>query len=290
MGFAENTFRPSTNRLGRAQWRFAPIAACLFGFLLATLALAAEEDASGLIQLGPGDAVKVEVYGQPDMTSTVTVSGDGKINLPLVGLVAVSGLSPSDAGTKVEQALKTGGFFNDPHVTVSLLQSRSQRVSVLGQVKTPGRYTVDGKMTLFDVLAQAGGVTEEGADFVYVLRPDGKGGVNRLTVKLAGLSGSSGGDTVVSMEQLQGGDTLVVPKAERFYISGEVTAPNMYRLEPGMTVLEAVARAGGITQRGSQSRIEIKRPTKDGHYTTFHAKLSDKVEPDDVIRVKESIF
>lgn len=272
--------------------RLVSLAAVLCWLLLVAAAMAAEEgDASGLIQLGPGDSVKVEVYGQPDMTSTVSVGADGKLNLPLVGAVAVDGLSPGEAGTKIEQALRSGGFLNDPHVTLSLLNSRSQRISVLGQVHSPGRYTIDQKTTLLDVLAQAGGIGDDGADYVYVLRPDGAGAVRKLTVKLpglAGVGGTPGGNMV--LERLQGGDTLYVPRAERFYITGEVTAGAMYRLEPGMTVLEAIARAGGVTQRGSQSRIEIKRLTQDGRYVSFHGKLTDKVQPDDVIRVKESIF
>jgi polysaccharide export outer membrane protein len=64
----------------------------------------------------------------------------------------------------------------------------------------------------------------------------------------------------------------------------------MYRLEPGMTVIQAVARAGGITVRGSDRRIEIKRPAKDGKYEIIHAKPDDVIAADDVIRVKESIF
>jgi polysaccharide biosynthesis/export protein len=264
------------------------LAAALCWLLMHAPAGAADDgDANGLIQLGLGDSIRVEVYGQPDMTSTVAVGMDGKVGLPLVGAVEVDGLSQSGAGTRIEQALKNGGFLNDPHVTVALLQSRSQRVSVLGQVHTPGRYTIDSKMTLFDVLAQAGGVADDGADFVYLLRPDGQGGVRRFAVQLSGLSART---AAVTMERLQGGDTLYVPHAERFYITGEVSAGAMYRLEPGMTVLEAIARAGGITQRGSQNRVEIKRPGKDGQYVTLHAKLGDRVLPDDVIRVKESIF
>jgi polysaccharide export outer membrane protein len=290
MAFLENAFRRrSRGCAGTIGKRFAPIAACLCWLALA--AAAEEADSSGLIQLGPGDSVKIEVYGQPDMTTTVPVGDDGKISLPLVGAVAVGGMSPTDAGTRIAQALKTGGFFNDPHVTVSLLNSRSQRISVLGLVHAPGRYTIDQKMTLFDVLAQAGGISDDGADYVYVLRPDGQGAMRRYTVRLSGLAnaGNAASDRL-PVERLLGGDTLYVPRAERFYITGEVTAGAMYRLEPGMTVLEAIARAGGITQRGSQSRVEIKRPAKDGHYITFHATLTDKVQPDDVIRVKESIF
>jgi polysaccharide export outer membrane protein len=261
---------------------------CLAWLSIATAAVAAaDSDASGLIQLGPGDSVKLEVYGQPDLTSSVYVDESGKIKMPLGEPVVVSGMSPVAAARAVEVALKKGGFLNDPHVTVTLVKSPSQRIAVLGEVHTPGQYTLDPKTTVFDLLAQAGGQTENAADFVYVLRPDEQGAIRRFTVKLSGLSGADG---TITIEHLQGGDKLVVPHAEQFYIYGEVTTAAMYRLQPEMTVLEAIARAGGITPRGSERRIDIKRPGKDGHYQVFHAKLNDRIQPDDVIHVKESIF
>jgi polysaccharide biosynthesis/export protein len=125
-----------------------------------------------------------------------------------------------------------------------------------------------------------------------VFRPDGQGAITRITVKLGGVLGANAGDTgdTMTLERLQSGDTLIVPRAEQFYIYGEVTTPAKYRLDAGMTVLEALARAGGITPRGSERRIDIKRPTRDGRYQVFHAKLNEKIQPDDVIYVKESIF
>src|SRR5208337_2437751 len=93
-----------------------------------------------IIQLGPGDSVSIQVYGQPDMTTTVYVSDDGTIPVPLAGAVPVAGLSPSEASQRIEKALKDGGFLVDPHVTLTVTQSLSQRVSVLGQVGKPGLY------------------------------------------------------------------------------------------------------------------------------------------------------
>jgi polysaccharide export outer membrane protein len=196
-------------------------------------------------------------------------------------------MSPVEAGKAIEKALKSGGYFIDPHVSLNVLQSRSQRVSVLGKVHKPGRYTIDPKTTVFDLVARAGGAAEDGADYAYVLRPDGKGGVQRSTVSLAGFSGTT--DSLAT-GGLQGGDTLYIPQAEQFYIYGEVGQPSMYRLEQGMTVLQAVARAGGITPRGSERRIDIKRTGPDGRYVIIHAKLAEQIRPGDVIHVKESIF
>lgn len=261
---------------------------CLCACALTWAADGPDEDARRLIQLGPGDSVKVEVYGQPDMTTTVYVSDDGTINLPLVGAVQISGLSPVDAGRKVESMLKSGGLLNDPHVTVALVQSRSRRVAVLGEVHQPGRYTIEPNTTIFDLLAQAGGTTADSAEFAYVLHPDAHGEMSRSTIKLGDFRGSG---QILAIQTLQGGDTLFVPHADRFYVYGEVNSPNMYRLEPGMTVLQAISRAGGITVRGSEHRIQIKRATgKNGAYVIIHPHLSNVVQPDDVISVKESIF
>jgi polysaccharide export outer membrane protein len=221
------------------------------------------------------------------MTTTVSVSDDGTINVPLAGRVQVAGLSAVKAGQRVEDALQEGHFLVHPHVTLAIVQARSQRVSVLGEVRQPGRYPIEPNTSVFDLLAQAGGVTEIGADVVYILRTDASGVVNRYPVNLKGLANEA---SAMPTQALHSGDSLYVPRAQQFYIYGEVTKPDMYRIEPGMTVVQAIARAGGVTPRGSERRVDVKRTGKDGNYVIAHAKLSDLVQPDDVITVKESIF
>lgn len=240
-----------------------------------------------LLQLGPGDAVTIHVYGQPDMDSTEYVADDGTIHVALAGAVKVSGLSPVEAGERVERALKDGKYLVHPHVSISVAQSRSQRVSVLGEVRAPGRYVIDSHTTVFDLLAQAGGGTADCADTVYVLRPGPNGTVSQYPIDLKALTNGASG---ASVPRLEGGDSVFVPHADRFYIYGEVAQPNMYKLEPGMTVIEAIARAGGITPRGSERRIEIRRRGESGATVITHAAVTDVVRADDVIRVKESLF
>jgi polysaccharide biosynthesis/export protein len=267
--------------------------ACVALLLLRAAALAAGAvepqvaEPPHLLQLGPGDAVTIHVYGQPDMDATQYVADDGTIRVALAGVVGVNGLSPAEASERVESALKNGKYLLDPHVTITLAQSRSQRVSVLGEVRTPGRYNIESNTTVFDVLAQAGGGTADCADIVYVLRPGPDGAVARYPVNLKGLAGGTGG---VSTPTLKGGDSVFVPRAERFYIYGEVQQPNMYKLEPGMTVVQAIARAGGVTTRGSEKRIELRRRGESGTTTVTRATPADLVRADDVIRVRESIF
>jgi polysaccharide biosynthesis/export protein len=242
--------------------------------------------AAPLVQIGVGDEIKYEVYGQSEMNSTLHVADDGSISIPLAGAIQVQGLSPAQAAERAEHALRAGYLVN-PHVSIAVTQSRGQKVSVLGEVGNPGRYAVDSKTTLFDVLAQAGGVTENGADEVFILRPQSNGSVARIAVNVRRMDRFESG---TPMPTLQPGDSVSVPRADQFYIYGEVTAPNKYRIETNMTVIQAIARAGGVTARGSSRRVEIKRRTADGNYTTFSAKASDVLQADDVLRVKESIF
>ena len=240
-----------------------------------------------LTPLGPGDSVTMHVFGQPDMDTVLGVADDGTIRVPLAGAIQVGGSSPETAARRVEKAFKDGGFFVDPHVTLTVTQSLSQRVSVLGEVKTPGRYPVDAKTTIIDLLAQAGGETEFASDTVYVLRTDPTGSVKRYPVNVKGLVGA-GPSTPTQL--LRAGDSVYVPRAAQFFILGEVQKPSMYKLEPNLTVLQAISLAGGVTPKGSDRRVEIKRAGKNGEQVVIKPKPNDLVQPEDVIRVKESIF
>jgi len=239
------------------------------------------------LALGPGDVVNIQVYGRPELSSTSYVADDGTLQMPLAGTVQVSGLSPAQASQRVADALKAGKFLVDPQVSIILSQFRSQQVSVLGDVRSPARFPVEARTTVFDLLALAGGVTESGADVIYLLRPDRSGHVSRYPIDLKGLTDSG---RAIPMITLRGGDTVFVPRAEQFYISGEVAAPNMYRIEPGMTVMQAMSRGGGVTPRGSENRVEIRRRLANNSYVTVTPQLTDPVLPNDVIRVKERLF
>ncbi len=225
------------------------------------------------------------MLGQPDVTS-VYVGEDGTVNVPLVGNVPVAGMSPAEAAGRVAKALKDGGYFVDPQVSL-VTQPRSQVVSVTGEVHAEGRYPVNPSTTILDLLAQAGGLKETASNVGYVLRRDDSGHVSRYPVKLDGLSDIK--DTLPT-STLLGGDSLVVPPAEHYYVTGEVTSPGKYYIEAGMTVMQGILHAGGINERGSEHRIEVKRMGKDGQYQVVHIKPGDPIQADDIIRVKESIF
>jgi polysaccharide export outer membrane protein len=273
--------------------QFRPFAAVLTVGLLLTLSAASRSaevpitaDQRHISLLGPGDSVSIQVFGQPDATN-VYVGDDGTISVPLVGNIQVAGISPVEAAARVAKALKDGRYFVDPHVTIMVTQPRSQLVSVLGEVQSAGRYPISPRTTIVDLLAQAGGVKETASDVGYVLRSDDKGHINRYPIKLNGLADLK---DALPTATLLGGDSLFVPRAEQYYVYGQVTTPGKYRIEPSMTVIQAIARAGGINERGSERRIQLKRLGKNGQYQILHAKPGDPIQADDIIQVKESIF
>src|SRR5688572_33128661 len=189
----------------------------LIGVFLLALA------APGLAQsekLGVGDAVRVTVFQQPDLTTDARISEQGTISMPLIGQIKLAGLSATAAASQIAEALKRGKFLNNPQVNVALTTLRSRQVSVLGMVARPGRYPLDETSSqLADVIAAAGGVLPTGSESVTVTR-----GGKEQKVALLGKGFA-----------LQGGETIYVDRAPVFYIYGEVTRAGAYRLEPNMS-------------------------------------------------------
>jgi polysaccharide biosynthesis/export protein len=239
------------------------------------------------LQLRPGDSVSIAVFEQPDLNSTANVSADGTLVVPLAGPVHVAGLTPAEAGQAIATALRDGKFLVDPHITVTAVSANNQRVSVLGEVAQPGRYPFDARTTFLDLLALAGGRKESGADVAYLLHTNPDGTTTRDPIDLVGLQGGRG---LVHEPEIRGGDVILVPKAEHYFIYGEVTKTGEYRLDHDLTVLQAIVQAGGITAKGSLNRVVITRQGPDGKGSTRGAKLSELVHPGDEIRVKETIF
>ena len=122
------------------------------------------------VPLGAGDVVKVSVYGSPDLTVETRVSEAGTITFPLIGQVPVGGLSVASAEKKIGSMLESGGYLKKAQVNMIVTTLQSQQVSVLGQVNRPGRYPVDGKRHVLDLLAVAGGIGGEGGDKISLVR------------------------------------------------------------------------------------------------------------------------
>jgi polysaccharide export outer membrane protein len=234
--------------------------------------------------LGMGDMVRITVFRNPDLTTEARVSERGTILFPMIGEVPVGGLTPAQAGARIADKLRNGRFVVNPEVTVSIAQVNSRQVSVLGNVNKPGRYPLDSvNVKLTDVLATAGGVAGVGSDMVTIVSAGNK----KTDVDLAAMFRN--GDLSKNIE-LQPGDTIYVHRAPMVYVTGEGQKGGAYRLEPHMTVMQAIALASGITPRGTERGIKISRRGANGAVNKFDAQLTDPVQPDDVIYVRESLF
>lgn len=255
----------------------------LLAILMSVTALAAL--AADLV-LGPGDQLKVSVYGSPDLATEARVSESGKITFPLIGQVALGGLSAAAAEQKIAGLLESGGFVRKPQVNIVVSAVQSQQVSVLGQVNRPGRYPVDGKRSVMDMLALAGGISAEGGDRVSLIRTrDGKTTREEIDVIQMVRDGELARDY-----QLAGSDVIYVERAPRFYIYGEVQRPGAFRLERAMTVMQALSAGGGLSPRGTERGLLIKRRDAQGKVQLIPARQDDLVQIDDVVFVKESWF
>ncbi|WP_090634205.1 polysaccharide export protein EpsE [Nitrosomonas marina] len=237
-------------------------------------------------QFSSGDILKIIVYGNPDLTLETKVSESGNITYPLLGEITIGGLSPNAAEKKIADLLEHQGFLKKPQVTILTTALYNQQISVLGHVRNQGRYTIEGQRSLTDVLAMAGGVSPEGGNIVTLIRAE-DGQFIKKEINL--LSIFQSGDMNLN-PVIYGGDLIYVAIAPRFYIYGEVQRPGFYRLEPNMTVVQALSTGGGLNQRGTERGVRIQRRDTDGTLHVIKVKPDDLVQPDDVVYIQESLF
>jgi polysaccharide export outer membrane protein len=236
--------------------------------------------------LGPGDTLKIFVYGHPDLTTDTKVSETGNITFPLLGEVLVGGLTPSAAERKIVNLLESRDIIRKPQVNIFTASLQSQMVSVLGYVRNQGRYPIEGKRNLTDILAMAGGIISEGGEVVTLIRSDGDHSIKE-TIDVLEMIRSS--DLTRNLT-VRSDDLVYVERAPRFYIYGEVQRAGAYRLERNMTVIQALSVGGGLTQRGTERGLRIQRRDAEGNLQILSVNSSDLVQPDDVIYIKESLF
>lgn len=238
-------------------------------------------------RLGPGDSIRIQVFQNPDLTVEARVSENGTISYPLVGSLKLGGLPLGEAEQRIASALRDGRFLKAPQVNINLLQVRGSQVAVLGQVARPGRFTLEtSNVRASEMIAAAGGVTPLGDDAVVVTGVR-DGAPFRRVIDIPRLfTGDATQDDIV----LQAGDALFIPRAPVFYLYGEAQRPGPYRIERGMTVMQALAAGGGITVRGSQNRLHLHRTGPGGAVVQLTPQLTDVVQPNDVLFVRESLF
>lgn len=238
-------------------------------------------------RLGSGDAIKISVFQNPDMTLETRVSEAGTISFPLLGVVRIGGLSVSDAESRIAEGLRKGNFVKQPQVTILVLKVTGNQASVLGQVNQPGRYPLEVADTrLTDLLANARGVSPAGGDLLVLTGQRG-GKPFRLEVDLPTLFGPNGREQDVVVLN---GDVLWVERFPMIYIYGEVQKPGQIRLERGMTLLQGLAAGGGLTLRGTDRGIRVHRKDASGKVQEIKPGMDEPLKDGDVIFVRESLF
>lgn len=263
------------------QWRWIG-----WVLLLAAVGYALPVSAAEEYRLGGGDTVDIQVYEQADLSLTTRISQDtGKITYPLLGEVALGGLTPSQAGQKIARQLKQGGYVKFPEVTVTVKEFLSQKIPIMGEVNKPGEYALQGESRVVDLIAQAGGLRPDAADKIVVVKNENGKRVRHQIDMLKFYAGDMSQNVEVAE-----GDFILVPKMDTFYIHGEVKRPGSYRLERGMTVMQAVSVGGGISERGSLKGMKVTRLKSDGNTEEVDVRLTDLLKPNDVLYVKERLF
>lgn len=239
--------------------------------------------------VGAQDVLTITVFGEAELSGKYTVEQDGTFTFPQIGRVKAGGLTLRN----LEAELKTklgDGYLRNPQVAVAIENYRSQRILVMGEVRAPGEFQLNGEMTLLAALARAGSTTPTAAREVTIVRPkrNAKPGDDPSEILRIDLTALQSGNMALNIA-LQDGDTINVPKAQSVFVAGQVKSPGAYAVDPGTTVLQVLSLAGGLTDRGSDNRIRIQR-TVNSKQVEVSAKLTDVVKPGDTIIVRERFF
>jgi polysaccharide biosynthesis/export protein len=237
--------------------------------------------------VGPQDLLNITVYGEPQLSGRLRVDNDGSFPFQYLGRVKAEGLTTA----QIEQVLRDGlgdGYLRNPQISVEVVEYRSQSVFVTGEVRLPNKYSLPGNSTLMDVLTLAGSVTSNAGNWVQITHA-------KPGAKALGPATAAEYDVRVSLRDIQtgkaqnvfvkDGDTIFVPKTERVFVVGQVRNSGAIPYEEGMTVFEAISAAGGITEKGSNNRVEIIR-IENGQRKTINAKPTDILKPGDQVNVK----
>ncbi len=242
------------------------------------LLMAQQETQSPQVQdyrIGPKDLLEITVFGLPELNQTVRVAEDGSITMSLIGRVAVAGLTTQELEQRLASILDKQ-YTKDAHVTVFIREY--QKVSVIGAIQRPGQYELVGTTTLLQIIAQAGGLTAEVMNDIYIYRqsPDGKQEI--IAISLEDLSNGAQESNI----ELKPKDVISIPmdRSLNVFVYGEVHTPGAiaYLASKKITLLQAIAQAGGTTEWAKKTKIIIKRKNKEtGKEIKINVNLKDIV-------------
>jgi polysaccharide biosynthesis/export protein len=266
------------------------------GFLVSMLILAASSslaqvtvaDTHESLLIGPGDLLHITVLREPDLAQRVRVRDSGDITVPLIGDIHVYGLSPAAAASAIAGKYVAGQYLKHPDVSVFVEEYATQSVAVLGQVVKPGPVSISTPRTLVDVIAMAGGLTDQADRHITIER----GGASRGLVE-AFLSNRAE-DAFNANVEIFPGDKVLVPKAQIVYVLGDVGRPGGYLMQNNscITVLQALAMAAGVNKTASEGRARLIH-NSNGQYQQRGIPLKDIEQgnaPDELLEADDVIY
>ena len=259
---------------------------------------AAAPASEGDYEVGAGDVLEINVFGNDDLSRVPTVQTNGAVSLPLLGEVQVSGLTIAEVKRKVTNLLAKDYLIN-PQVEVKVKEYQSQYVSVVGEVNSPGRKPIRGRMRLLDALIESGGFKATSSGDVMITRTDGSfdDGKKAITVRIS--QSATIQDTINLELRLKNGDIISALPKSFVTVDGEVNRPGRYPIESDLTVTGAVSLAGGRTRFGSGS-VKLRRiDPQSGKVSVIEVDIKDvqngkkpdmAVLPNDVVSVSRRVF
>lgn len=269
--------------------------------LLAAFSAAAQSDLpllSSDTAVGPRDVLDVRVLEDPNISSRAVVNDDGQIILNVVGKVRVAGMTAPQIEATLKQLLESK-YITKATVSVQVTEYGSKPISIVGSVHNPGRIGASGGMTLIQAITQAGGLTPGYGKELYILRTGSNGLSEQLSIDIEELMVSGNPDLNIPLAP---NDLINVPVDSPvvIYVMGEVMKPGkaQFRRSQTPTLLQAIADAGGPTDRASRTAI-VKRTHQGGRQERLEINYRDIIKgkkPDvvlqdnDTVVVEESIF
>lgn len=246
--------------------------------------------------IGSRDILAITVFNQSDLSGKFLVDDDGTFAFPLIGRVTAAGLSARGVEAEIKKRL-ADGFFQNPQLSVSVDEYRSQRVFVVGDVRAAGTYPLRGNMNIIEVLALAGAAAGAGLSEVVIVRPNN---ADRAVGPMLPSQAQNAQVIRVDVNELQGGvlsqnvqlksgDTIFVPRAQTVFVYGQVRSPGAYPVGRTTTVMQLLALAGGVTDRGAANRVKVLRVV-NGVERQIKLKFTDVVQPGDTVVVPERFF
>jgi polysaccharide export outer membrane protein len=241
------------------------------------------------LTIGPGDLLHLKVLEAPELEQSARVTDAGKLTLILGGSVQVAGLTPPEAALALERVLVEGHYVLTPHVSVTMEQTATQNVTIMGQVRSPGSYPIGTPRPILDVLALAGGLTELADRKLTIQR-------HATKERIAFVVSNSANTALDGSVAVFPGDTVIVSKADVVYILGDVNRPGgiaMVSNDSKLSALQALTLAGGTPPNAVPSHARLFRKQADGSHVEIPLQLSAMQkgkEPDKPLQADDIVY